>query len=127
MPSAKEKAWMFGAFAYGALAQSAAEVSNIAFNTKPHEYPDGINSLNVPEEIFEGGVAAVTGAIIVRYLYLCYCHRFNQEYSEEKATKALIVGSVWGYFMMSAIAGPILHEVLNVQDVNWGPFSSPSP
>lgn len=106
---------------WGGSSQLLGEVIRIVTESNPEKFPDGWASLNISEEIIEGALPALTGAIAGKLTYSLFRSKANTEYNPGTEKVFMYTGAGMGYASMF-VAGAVLHEYLDVPDVKWGPF-----
>lgn len=109
-------------FLAGAVGQVAAESGKIVLGSNLEKFPDGWNSFSFGEEILEGGLSAIGGAVSAKIIYYFLCQKGIVKFSVSEEMKFMYTGAALGYIVMAALLGPIIHQITGSPDVKWGPF-----
>jgi hypothetical protein len=113
----------FGAyFGSGAVGQLFGEALKVIGGNHQDKFPEGWDSFNVAEEVLEGGLSTLGGAIAAKILYHILVSQGKIEYSRDQEQTYMLYGAIAGYISMAIILGPLIHELSGVSDVKWGPF-----
>lgn len=85
------------------------------------KFPNGFSDLNPSEELLEGSIPAVIGVAAGRYSYRVACRLAGVKPDPDHESIFMMAGGIAGYGGM-VTAGFILHPLLGIHDVKWGPF-----
>lgn len=116
---AKLLAYSASAFVCGSAQLGVETAKAVTGNTL--KFPEGMSSLNPAEEIIEGGAPAVVGAMAGQTAYRLIAKHKRWEHDERTEVVFILTGAAVGFDAMVLLGG-ILHQVLDVPDVKWGPF-----
>lgn len=84
-------------------------------------FPQGLASLNPGEELIEGGAPALMGALIGLALFRKLQGEPKDEGDLIAEQLAVGAGAVGGYFCAAILVGPLLHQILGVNDFHLFP------